>query len=182
MAQISLSPTQKTKETKKGFNFTFDKFFWNVFGFVLFIFIITLLLFLYKGYLQNNAKLAEEELANIRKERDIDFERRMVKDFRKLFEVNSLLQDHKTVVPVFSYIESSTHPKVVFQKFELDVSSKTLNLSGITDDTMAFTIQSEVFNRAAEIKNSEITNLNVGQGIVNFNVKLTLDPSLFKTK
>jgi len=182
MAQISLSPTQKAAGGQKRFKLVIDKFFWNVFGFLLFFSIIALLLFLYRGYLQNNIKLAEEELANLRKERDIDLERRMIEDFKKLFEVNSLLQEHKAVVPVLNFIEANTHPKVSFQKFELNVLDKTLVLSGITDDSMAFAIQAEVFRRAVEINNSEIINLNVGQGIVNFNMRLTLDPSLLKAK
>jgi Tfp pilus assembly protein PilN len=98
-----------------------------------------------------------------------------IQDFR------DLVANHEMPLNVFNFLQESTHPRVWFQKFSLNVQQASLSLSGFAEDLEALSQQIVIFRNQEIIKSTNLSGMSVTkEGDVSFNFQLTLDPKIFK--
>lgn len=98
-----------------------------------------------------------------------------IKNFAEIFNKRS--QSSK----VFDFLETITHTKVWFSKFELDVGKAQIAISGITQDFQTLGQQSIIFKNQELIAAVDLANVALAKdGQVEFTFNLSLSPEVFK--
>lgn len=177
MAEIS-SIIKEEKEGGGLFNFSL---------FLLFLSIISFLVFFgleKKAQGEINAltlKLKEETPEEIRR-----LEEEVAKIEEKINQFEPLFQNHTFPSKIFDFVEANTHPKVFIQKFNFDLESLTISLSGKTDDFYTLGQQMLVLETLSAKKMPKISNLTVGKiqitddQKIEFELKFNFDKEIIK--
>ena len=89
-----------------------------------------------------------------------------------------IINQHTTVLPVLSFIESETLKSVKYTSFSQ--TGRELNLNGVARSYEGVALESIELSKNPLIENFVFSGVNADQqGNVSFALKLTLDPSLF---
>ena len=114
----------------------------------------------------------------------------LVKEMAKLSDkvktAKQLLGAHRVASSIFRLLEDSTIKNVRFN--DLDYSLKeegnpTLSLSGLARDYGSLAQQTELFQKNSAMRSAVFSGLGLDQkGLVKFNVKIELDPSVIAYK
>lgn len=108
----------------------------------------------------------------------------------RIDSAKTLLGDHKTLLPFFEFLEKSTLPDVRFKEFTYSFSeaeSKNgeilIVMGGVAKSYAALASQAEIFEKEKSVKSVYFSDFKLGDnGAVNFRVKISSDPLIFKYK
>ncbi len=157
--------------------------FFAIFSFV--VFLISLLLygglFFYRNDLNKQITLLSDSLLRSKASMDIPLINNLIQTSGKLTASKALLAQHRVITPIFDLLEENTLTEIRFKDFSFSVSKDTgplVSMSGTAKSYSALAVQGEIFEGSKNIKSAVFSGLNLSdKGIVNFDVKLTLDPS-----
>ncbi|MEK7503609.1 MAG: hypothetical protein AAB577_01360 [Patescibacteria group bacterium] len=102
-------------------------------------------------------------------------EKQRIDDFSKLFA------NHRESSSFFKFLEENSHPKIWFNKLELNLKDSQVILTGETANFETLGQQIAIFQKQQFVKTIEMSELSIGKsGRANFVFSLSLDPQIFK--
>jgi hypothetical protein len=106
----------------------------------------------------------------------------LVQTSEKINLSKQFLAKHTTLTPVFDFLEQSTLKSIRFKNFKYSFSameSPSILMGGLARDYSSLALQEKIWAKNKNIKEISFSKLTLGEkGLVNFEVKLSLDPSL----
>jgi len=140
------------------------------------------LLFIAKIHFQN-IKIGEldDKIAEIGTEYQKQYEDEIFDKQKKIKDFSSLMQDHKISSSSFAFLEQITLPNVWFSRFSMSEKSGEISLAGETNTMDSLSQQVSLFEKNEYVKKIVVLDSNMGEsGRISFNLKLSLDPKIFK--
>ena len=143
---------------------------------------------LYRNSLKKQVDLLSDSLERAKAAFEIPLINKLFNISEKIKTSKILLEQHKTIVPVFDLLEKSTLKDVRFNNFKYSFSKDKkpiISMKGMARSYSSLALQGKAFEEEKNIKNVSFFGLNLGdKGTINFNVTLVLDPSLvfYKTE
>ena len=96
--------------------------------------------------------------------------------------MKNLLDQHVVSSKILPLIEKNTNKKIFYNKLDLDVAQRSLNLDGIAESYQILAQQLEAFKQTPGVERFLLNNSQFNQGVVRFNVTVVLKSELFKSK
>lgn len=136
-------------------------------------------------YLENRTSQTlwdlEEKIAQVGTKDEKAMETQVLLDKREIDDFSKLFADHKRASNFFKFLEENSHPKVWFNKLEINLQDSQAALSGEAASFEALGQQMAVFQSKEIIKNIEMSDLYISKnGRAGFTLSLSLDPKIFK--
>ena len=122
------------------------------------------------------AKISEQEQSKENKE----LKENLLEKEKKINDFSNILKKHRLYSELFSFIESLTHPEVVFANFNFTSVNLNLALSGKTSNFKTLGEQLLVLQAQSDIKSVELSNIFLMEdGSIDFNLDISLSPKIF---
>jgi len=101
---------------------------------------------------------------------------------KKIEDFNILLNNRKSPLNVFSFLEKNVHPKVWFSDFDLDLERNTLSLSGEVENPEDIEQQIIAFKKEKEIvKEVNLSKFSINKRKkIEFELHLVFDSKIFQ--
>jgi len=123
----------------------------------------------------------EDKIAQVGTKEEKNIETQLLLDKQKIDDFAVLFSDHKQASNFFDFLEENCHPKIWFNKLELNTQDFQVILTGETSNFETLGQQIVIFQEQELVKSIEISDLSVAKnGRANFAVILHLDPQIFK--
>ncbi len=100
--------------------------------------------------------------------------------YSRLANLNTTLNAHTGVSKTFPFLEKTTHPQVVYDAFEMQMKTQELTLTGRAASFEVLSKQLLAYQQASEVARVLLQSSDLRETTVDFTVKLTMNPSLFK--
>jgi hypothetical protein len=155
-----------------------------VFSFLLFFISISAYgaLFLYKNSLNKELNILTESLERAKAGFELSLINEVNQTSEKINYSKKLLEQHVSSVPIFDFLEKNTLKDVRFKSFKYSIAKNenpTVLLEGLSKNYSLLALQGDIFEKDKNIKSVLFSRLNLGEkGLINFTVKLILDPSM----
>ena len=156
-----------------------------VFSFLLFFISISAYgaLFLYKNSLNKEVNVLTDSLERAKAAFELSLINEVNQTSEKIDYSKKLLEQHTSLVPVFDFLEKNTLKDVRFKSFKYSIAKNEnpiVLLDGSAKNYSMLALQGDIFEKDKNIKNVLFSGLGLGEkGMINFTVKLILDPSMF---
>lgn len=99
----------------------------------------------------------------------------------QLKALRTILENHIYASNVFTFIESTTHPRVRFSNVSVDTLTQQLSLSGQAASLTVLAEQLRIFERNADIVEFNMKGFNLNQaGTVDFSIDVTFNKSILR--
>lgn len=95
---------------------------------------------------------------------------------------SGLMIYHPYFSQLLDLVNSRTHPKVVFTKFDADRGNSTLQLKGITQNYTVLAKQIVALREDENIKSLDVKGINFISSGLNFELLMTIDQKIFTKK
>jgi len=105
---------------------------------------------------------------------------RLVRFYSQLQNLKDILDRHVIASKFLPFLERNTNKRVYYNRLELDVQQRTMNLDGLGESFEIVAQQLEAFNRAPEVERFLVKNVQAGDKAVRFAISVVLKPELFK--
>jgi hypothetical protein len=123
----------------------------------------------------------DSKLAQISSSSGATLEKEILQYQQKINIFSSLLAAHQYSSQAFTFLEGITHPKVFFESFSLDTTTRIISLAGQTDSFQSLDQQINIFKKEKSIQGVELSNLSIGkEGKIPFGIKLILNQQVFE--
>lgn len=162
------------------------KFWWMdvIFYFVMSLLVATILcwlIFLVKNDMQR--KDIEKEIISLQTvgtQSQKDHEKEVINYQKKLNDFSAIFKNHGFASQVFTFLQQETRPNIWFNRFGMQQTAATVDLSGEADNNEAFSRQVAVFEKNEYVKNINILNSSLSEASkVAFNLSLSLNSKIF---
>ncbi len=146
----------------------------------------SILVFFFLNYSQQKAKTDLDNVKKLIIEQEAasgigSLEREILSYQKKIEDFSNLFGSHQLSSNVFPFIESLTHPQVVWTDFNSDTEASIILLSGQTQNFQTLGQQISILKEEALIKRFDLSDIKLGkEGKVDFKIKLSLDPEILK--
>ncbi|MFH1780692.1 MAG: hypothetical protein ABH841_01690 [Candidatus Nealsonbacteria bacterium] len=108
-------------------------------------------------------------------ETQVLFSKKKIDDFAKIFA------DHQRASFVFKFLEENCHPKIWFDKVELNIHDYQAVMSGETSSFETLGQQIIIFKNHKMVESVELSDFAIGKnGRVNFTFSISLKPEIFQ--
>ena len=129
-----------------------------------------------------------DALESAKVSRNVEVEKEVSMFSKKLEDLEKLLQNHVYSSRVFSLIERTTHPKVQFTRFELNVVKGGVIMDGVTSNYRTLGEQMIAFGNDSRIKEFKVSGIRLenddrGGEVETFvacSVSSNVDPSIYR--
>ncbi len=138
------------------------------------------LIFGYKPLLQSRLQGQEAELVGLGKIIPLAQQDEFVRFYSQLINLQSLLNAHVTISPLFTLLESRTNTAVSYAIMELRAPERKIALEGYATNYKSFAEQMQSFTEASEVESVIVNDSNALDGKVKFRVTVTLREGIFK--
>ena len=138
------------------------------------------LTFGYRGFLNNQLGKKDQEINQLAASIPKEDQAQLMKFYSQLQNLKSILDQHVLGSKTLPFLEKTTNKKVFYNKLDLDVRQRSLNLDGIAESYEILAQQLEAFNQAPEVERFLINNSQLTQGAVRFSLSVILKPEMFK--
>ncbi len=147
--------------------------------------IISILSYFILGYLQRKSLIAfknlEEEINKERTSQRIVQEEEILNYQKKINDFGFLLSYHFFPSKFFTFLEKTSHPRILFSQTNLNPSGSLVILSGQAESFLALGQQLQILKREPSIKSVSLSKISLGErGGVNFTLELSFDTEFFK--
>ena len=100
---------------------------------------------------------------------------------KRIKDFSYLMSGHLKSSNVFTFLEQACHPRVRFDKFDLDSRKATLKVSGTTQSFETLGQQLIILRKEALVENVTLSRLSMGRGGgVSFDLSISLKPQALK--
>lgn len=100
---------------------------------------------------------------------------------KKIEDFSFLLSRHQKTSKIFSFFESTSHPKIWFASFNSDFRRHQATVSGFTESFKTLGQQLLVFKKHPSVEKVELTRISIGErGKIRFTFNLLFSPKIFK--
>lgn len=156
-----------------------------IFYFSLVLLVVSLIIWLVLGTLIKSGERTIEGLeASLAEERSPErkaFEKEILTYKSKLEDFSNLLDSHQLSSNFFKYLESLTHPKVLFSDLSLNLNESRAKLSGVTDTFESLGQQILILREQDAIHDLKLTDISMGKEAgIDFTVDFYFDPKILK--
>jgi len=161
------------------------KIIWPII-FLIICIVLLLILFISYFYFSESSKkifqdIQEKERALLKTPSERLLEKELLAYESKISTFGRLLSGHQETLNVFSFLEQVCHPKVWFNKFDFNSSSKTVDVSGEAENFIALGQQLLILKEAELLKKVNLSGISIGEeGGVDFSLQLTFESQIFK--
>lgn len=138
------------------------------------------LAFGYKTYLNNRIESKDAEIAELAAAIPKDDQARLIRFYTQLQSLKNLLDQHVINSKILPFLEKNTNKSVFYNKLDLDVAQRSLDLDGVAASYQILAQQLEAFKQAPEVERYLINNSQYNQGVVRFAISVILKPELLK--
>jgi hypothetical protein len=139
-------------------------------------------LWLYKNNLSGQTAVLADSLEKAKAAFDIPMINNLGQVSGKIDSSKKLLEQHISPLPILDTLAKDTLKTVRFKGFRYAASKAegtVITMEGSANDYSSLALQGDVFEKDKNIKSVSFSGLGLGEkGVVNFGVKLTLDPSM----
>lgn len=133
--------------------------------------------------LKSQIEETKVNVVRIKTEGDKETERQVLGYQKKIKDFSELFNEHKIVSSFLEFLRNSTHLKVSFSELSLNTKTANVLLGGETEDFKTLGEQILYLKGSEFIKGLDLSNLSLGkEGEVQFNIRLFLDPKIFKNE
>jgi len=157
---------------------------WITVALLIFV-ILAILLFssyIYFSFSINNLKekIQETEKAIKKTPSEQALEKDILLKEKRINIFADLISQHRKPENIFSFLEKTTHPKVVFSEFSFDSSKNTVKLTGNAKSFISLGQQILLFQKEKNIKRINLSEVSIGElEGVDFSLELTFEPQFF---
>ncbi len=151
---------------------------------ILFLAIVLIVYFIFFSLQKKSEATLQEIQEKLEKGKtdEILFLEKKIKNYAsKIKEITPLLNEHVFATKFLKELETRTHPKLFFQKNDLNLSGSTVTLDGQTDNF--FTLGQQILNLEENPLISELKLEKVSinkEGRVEFTLKFNFNPTITK--
>lgn len=129
----------------------------------------------YKKFLDNQIVKKEAEIGRLAVAVPQDDQERLMKFYLQLKNLQALLDSRESIASkIFPLLEKNTNKKVYYNKLEVDIPERSLNLGGVAENFEVLGQQFESFKRMFETERLSINNSERSGKGVEFNLTLIL--------
>lgn len=123
----------------------------------------------------------QEKIAQVGTADEKKIEAQVLLDKQRIDDFSKLFAKHKKNSNFFKFLEENSHPKIWFNKLELDSQDSKAMLVGETSNFETLGQQMALFQKQPFVKSIEISDLGIAKtGQASFIFTLFLDPKIFK--
>lgn len=154
-------------------------------SFVLFLAVILTyfgLAFGYKIFLENSIKDLEAEVKTVSTQISPEEQENLIKLYSQISNLQKVLVNHKDVSPIFLFLESSTHPRVVYNTMNLSVTDRELALEGAAGSYEDLAAQLAIFEKSPSVERIFLESSQAAGSVVRFRVILEFKSKMFLVK
>ena len=157
---------------------------WRIFMFSFFVLIVTIAFYVgleygFKSYLNSQINKLDFETKKIIQAVSIDDQNKLISFYSQLENIKKIFLNHKSIMPLFLWLERNTLPSVSFNKFNFNSLNNQLNLGGLANKKEDALNQILVFQSKEEVENVILNNLSLGQDKWQFDLTIVFKNSLF---
>lgn len=138
----------------------------------------------YEPYLNENIDVLNSKINTLAKSISADDEDRLIKFYSQVTNLKTVLGNHVTLSPFFSWIEKNTEANVYFSRlsFSSQSAGNQITLAGSAPSVADINQQAAIFESSAEVKSVNISSISKSNetGQWTFSATLLLNP--FKTQ
>lgn len=143
-------------------------------------------LFFYRNYLKKQTADLSASLERAKSAFELPLINELFLISEKINSTKAILGQHRTLLPVFDFIEKMTLKDVQFKSFKFSFSKEAgpvILMDGAVKNYSTLALQAEAFGKDKNVKKVSFSGLNLGsQGAINFTVNLVLESSLLNYK
>ncbi|MCL4406100.1 MAG: hypothetical protein M1586_02120 [Patescibacteria group bacterium] len=156
----------------------------RLFAFSLFILVLLAvsyfgLVYGYKPFLQKDIRNIQSQTEQLDQQVSPADRQAFIAFYSQIENLKSLLSKHVFSSKIFPFIETNTRKDVAYNSMDLDVASRTANLSGTAANYESLASQLDVFQNLSEVKSVAINGATVGQGGVSFQIQIIFNNGFF---
>src|SRR3989338_2228072 len=140
------------------------------------------LAFGYKTYLNSGIEKKDVEIAELAALIPKEDQARLMRFYNQIQSLKNFLDQHVVSFKILPLIEKNTNKKIFYNKLDLDVAQRSLNLDRIAESYQILAQQLEAFKQTPGVERFLLNNSQFNQGVVRFNVTVVLKSELFKSK
>ena len=138
--------------------------------------------FLYKRSVAGNVETLEASLARAEEAFDPGLIEELVRTSKKIEAAKVLLSKHRTIVPIFNFLEEATLKNVRFTNFLYSIGADgtpKISMKGVARSYATLSLQGNEFERNKDIRSVKFSGLRLGEGgTVLFAVDLEVNPAM----
>lgn len=147
--------------------------------------ITSILSYFILGHFQRESLIAfknlEEKINKERTSQRIVQEEEILNYQKKINDFGFLLSYHLFPSKFFTFLEKTSHPRVLFSQTNLNPSESLAILSGQAESFLVLGQQLQILKRESSIKNVSLSKISLGErGGVNFTLTLSFNTEFFK--
>lgn len=174
---MAISLNEDTRAEKTKVKFKPDKVFWILLEISLILILIFGGLKIYNFFLKKQIANIEEEIKAIDAQRDLAIENEIQSNIATFEKIEPILSSHIRAKNIFDLLEKDTYADAQISNFSFDAKEKTLTLSVTSPSAVALAMQVSIFKSDPKVQKVEIGGLSFSEEGINFQLKITLDPS-----
>jgi hypothetical protein len=148
------------------------------------VFSLSLFLFLYlfnlEKKLEKEISIFEEKILSSRTDEIKSLEKEASKYQREISDFSKIIEERLLPSKFFPILEKSTHPKVYFSNFDLDLANSKCILSGTAQDFYTLGQQLDIFRKNQSFQ-TKLSKISFGkEGKVDFEFEITFQKEMLK--
>ena len=141
------------------------------------------------GYLQEktsrNIENLKDQISRVKTDEERELKEKLFEKEGKIKDFSILLNGHQVSSSLFPFLGKICHPKVQFLSLDFSKSEKDylVQIPAQAESYEVLHQQILIFRDEKLIKDAEVSGISIGkEGRVNFDLNLSLDPSIFEFK
>lgn len=155
--------------------------FYSSIGFLFLVTLAAIILSYAGGKTKLEITRLDQELNRPKTTAETQLEKKVLQAQERISSFKSLLESAKPASKIFTLLEKTTHPQVVFAQLDFSAAGNKISLSGQTDNFQTLGQQLLIFQSEPLIAKSSLDQLGIGKGgAVEFGISLVLSDQLFK--
>ncbi|MBI2010650.1 MAG: hypothetical protein HYS89_00170 [Candidatus Colwellbacteria bacterium] len=136
----------------------------------------------YKLFLENSIEDLRTEAEVISAEVSVEEQENLITLYSQINNLQKVLAAHVDVTPAFTFLEASTHPRVVFESADISVADQELRLEGAAGSYEDLAAQLAIFENNPSVEKVFLESSSAAGSVVRFQVTLEFEPKTFSVK
>jgi hypothetical protein len=133
----------------------------------------------YAQYLDSQAKALDQKINDLARQVKQEDQQNFINFYSQLVNLKKVLDRHSFASNVFNFLERNTLGQVYYNRAEYAAEDHSLILNGLADSPETLIQQLSVFNKAAELDNVVLQQIQFDAKGTIFGLKLTFKENFF---
>ncbi len=145
------------------------------------VILATVVLFPLKNKAVKELQKIEDDIIKERTPEIISLEKEIQNYDKEIKDFKPLLDQHVLTSKILNFLESKTHPRIFFLRFNLNSKDSKVVLFGQTDSFLILGQQILILEKEPLIQNIDLSRISISKdGKIDFNLELSFDPTILK--